>query len=634
MSLRWKVILLVSAVFVLNMGVTLLVEQRVLYPSFVELEHAEAATNIRRSTEALQRELEHLGILCGDWGAWTDTYEYVQGRDPHYAEKNLIIETFTNNGLDLLCIYDSDSRLVWGEVHDPSTHEAVSVPPFCNREFDPQHPLVRFPEVDSEVKGVILTERGPMLIASHSIITGENQGPIRGAMMMGRFLNADRIAALRSRTQVNLNVWPLGDTASPTVPVEDQPALASLRAGQSMVLKDEKPENLYAYATIPDLWGSPTLLLRADVPKSITARGEAAIRFATISNVTAITAIMLLIWGLLERIVVRPLAQLMHHAVRVGQKDDLNARLAMQRRDEIGRLAGEFDHMVQRLAESRAKLMHVAHRAGMAEIATSVLHNVGNAINTVGISTEVLGDRLEKSRLANLGKAAAMLQEHQHDIAGFLHADDRGRKLVEYLPKLAAALATEQQQMTEDISALQSKVQHIKDVIAAQQAIAPGPRFMQDEDLGEIIREAVDLHAEFLARHGIELAVAVPPLPTIKTNRRKLVQVIENLIKNGAESIVEAAGPQRRLAIRARQTEDDEVCIEVCDTGVGIDPKNRSRIFASGFTTKVRGNGFGLHFCANAMTEMGGRIAVQSDGLGAGATFALRFPLDPARTVA
>lgn len=634
MSLRWKVILLVSAVFVLNMGVMLLVQQRVLFPSFVELERTEAATNVRRCTEGIQRELEHLAILCGDWGAWTDTYEYVQGRNSRFADVNLVLESFTNNKLDLICIYDSDSRLVWGEVRDPSTYEIVSVPPFSSRELDPQHPLVRFPEIHSEVRGVLLTERGPLLIASHPIITSDNEGPIRGAMMMGRFLHADRIAALRSRTQVNLNVWPLGDAASTTVPAHDQPALAALRAGQPVVLEDNLPGTLCAYATLPDLWGSPALLLRADVPKSITARGRATMTFAMTSNIAAIVLIMLLVYALLEWMVVRPLAKLMHHAMRVGQKDDLNARLTMQRRDEIGSLAGEFDRMVQRLAESRAKLLHVAHRAGMAEIATNVLHNVGNAINTVGISTEVIGGRLEKSRLANLGSTAAMLQEHQHDIAGFLHDDDRGRKLIEYLPKLADALAAEQQQTTEDLKALQAKVQHIKDIIATQQTNATGPRFIQNEDLEEIIREAVELHAEFLKRHEIELEVAVSPLPTVQTNRRKLAQVIENLIKNGAESIVEAAGPQRRLAIRAWRTVDGEVRLEVADTGVGIDPKNRNRIFASGFTTKVQGNGFGLHFCANAMTEMGGRIEAHSDGLGAGATFVLRFPLDPARTVA
>lgn len=350
-------------------------------------------------------------------------------------------------------------------------------------------------------------------------------------------------------------------------------------------------------------------------------------RFATASTVGAMAVIVLLIWALLEKIVVAPLGLLTGHASQVGQTDDLSRRLDLKRKDEIGTLAAEFDRMVKSMADSRARLVELAHRAGVAETAINVLHNVGNAINTVGVTAEMLSERISQSKVTSLCKATCMIEEHRSDLALFLTSDDRGRKLLDYLPKLSETLFGEQRRMLEELDSLQDKVRHIKDIIEHQQQVASGPRFAQDEDLALLVQQAVDLQLHFLVKNRIQTEVQVDPLPRIQTNKRKFLQVLENLIKNGAESVLEANGSQRRLVIRAHAAEDGMIRIDVQDTGAGIEASNLERIFRSGFTTKSNGHGFGLHFCANAMTELGGRMEARSEGPGHGATFTLWMPV-------
>jgi two-component system, NtrC family, sensor kinase len=632
MSLKWKVVLLLSGVFGLFIGTAQIVQHFVVYPSFVALEGEEAVKQVDRCVDAITREVDHLSIFCADWAAWDDTYAYITDKNEAYEKSNFTSVLWSVNRLNLAYFYDTAGQVVWGEAHDLATMELLHLAEFSGETLDAGHPLLAHADPTSAVKGVLLTERGPMLVASRPIVTSENQGPIRGTVVMGRFLDESAVRALAERTRVPLALWSIGNDA---VPPADRPVLRQLTAGTPLVCDGgDEAQALLAYATYPDIRGASALLLRAEVPKAISARGRSAMRTALISDVAAGAVILLLVWTALRVMVVGPLTKLMSHATRVGQQDDLTSQLDLPRHDEIGRLAREFNRMVKSLAESRKKLLDAAHRAGMAEIATDVLHNVGNALNTVNVSTARLGEKVQQSKVANLSKAVALLEQHRADVAGFLTTDERGRKLIEYLPKLAAALGDEQQQVLQETHALQDKVHHINQIIADQQTTAGGPQYAQPENPVAIIEEALRLRGALAAKHEITIERDFEPLPVILLNKLKLAQILDNLIKNGIESITATAGPQRRLTLRAKRQSAEWIGIEVCDTGVGIDQAHCPRLFQHGFTTKPDGHGFGLHFCANAMTELGGKIEIVSDGPGQGATVRLLLPVGPVRQTA
>ncbi|HUY33628.1 MAG TPA: HAMP domain-containing sensor histidine kinase [Pirellulales bacterium] len=272
-------------------------------------------------------------------------------------------------------------------------------------------------------------------------------------------------------------------------------------------------------------------------------------------------------------------------------------------------------------------MLKVAHLAGMTEIATGVLHNVGNVLNNVNISTTVINDRLRRLRVDGLAKLAETLGADGDDLAAFLAKDGNARRIKQYLSGLNAELAGEQQALLAEVGLLVDKVGHIRNIIAAEQRYARRMSFREQCDVERLVEDVLLMHGYTLNQRAIEVRRDFEELPVGMLERSKLLQVLDNLIKNAIESMSTHDGPRKELSVTVRQSSADRARIEVGDTGKGIAPADAERIFNFGFTTKDSGNGFGLHSAANALTEMGGSIAARSDGPGLGATFAIEFPL-------
>ncbi|HWB11528.1 MAG TPA: ATP-binding protein [Pirellulales bacterium] len=287
----------------------------------------------------------------------------------------------------------------------------------------------------------------------------------------------------------------------------------------------------------------------------------------------------------------------------------------------------ELERTLTALQNTQSQMMQMAHLAGMTEIATGVLHNVGNVLNNVNISTTVLGERLRQLRIDGLAKVVKLFDEHTDDLESFLANDRRGRQVKEYLASLSKTLAADQQELLGELSFLSDKVQHIRNIIVAEQNYAKRVSFKEQCDLSALIEDVLLMRSHSLQKNRIEVLRDFEPLPPMVLERSKLLQVIENLVKNAIESIASHDGPNRRIGIGLKLMSSERVRLTVTDSGRGIEPEHANRIFNFGFTTKKSGNGFGLHHAANAMTEMGGKISAHSDGLGHGATFTLEIPL-------
>ena len=285
----------------------------------------------------------------------------------------------------------------------------------------------------------------------------------------------------------------------------------------------------------------------------------------------------------------------------------------------------DLETAFKELQETQSQLMEVAHRAGMTEIATGVLHNVGNVLNSVNVSITILCDNLRKSRVASVTKLAELLNQHTADFARAAATDERLKKVPEYLNVLADALTTEQREMGTEVNNLAEKVQHIKNIIKAQQNYTRRVSFTEQIDLQVILEDLLAIHGPSLVKNAVKVERDYEDLPTATIEKSKLLQVLDNLVKNAIESMV-ANGDHRVLTLKMRANES-RATISVSDTGRGITEEQLSSMFRFGFTTKTNGNGFGLHSSAIAMNEMGGTIKVHSDGLGTGATFTIELPL-------
>jgi two-component system, NtrC family, sensor kinase len=614
MRLRGKLILILAVFFLLFALVSQFALQNVVEPSFERLERQEAVKDLDRCTDAIHREIFSLSIFVRTWSAWDDAYQFLQDHNQPFIQSNCPPETFTNNNLNLIWFIDESGKLVWGETRD-GDGKLIQLNKFTAASLASEPELTRFTDPQAWDGGIVMTDFGPMLIVSRPIVTSHNEGPIRGVLLMGRLFQADETKELAEQTHVQLASWALTGGA---MPASEAGNLQSSSDWPRLV--DGADDVLYAYAVANDIHGKPAMLLRAALPRSMSAEGRRAVLAATITSLIGAGLIMLALWVLIRAAVILPLLRISRHMTEVGAKDNLSVRLNFQRTDEIGMVAREFDRMVGQLAEFRRQVVNTARRAGMADVATGVLHDVGNALNAANISAGVLDERLRQSRVDGLARAADLLSANKETPA-FLTGDPRGSKLPQYLLDLNGVLRNEQAESLEYLGRLQESLDHIREIIASQQRLAAGPKMIETQPVAPVIEESLRMFSDTFARSGIAIEKEIGELGDAPMIRVKLMQVLVNLFKNAIDAAPQTGG---RIIIRARRV-DQRVHIDVTDNGAGIAAENLPLLFTHGFTTKSDGHGFGLHYCANAMKEMGGNLSAFSNGADRGATFTLEL---------
>jgi PAS domain S-box-containing protein len=280
-----------------------------------------------------------------------------------------------------------------------------------------------------------------------------------------------------------------------------------------------------------------------------------------------------------------------------------------------------------RLSELHRNLLDVSRQAGMAEIATGVLHNVGNTLNSVNVSAGLVAERLRALRVAGVARAAGLLEEHAHDLPAFFSKDPRGQQFPGYLRALSGQLSGEQAALLEEVRALNENVDHIKAVVSMQQAHARSAAMVEPVMVPQLLDDALRLHAVSFERLGIQLRTEYGVVPPVMVDRHKLLQVLLNLLSNARHALLDSGRPDKRITLRVACTPEERLRIEVADNGVGVAPEHMARMFSQGFTTKKAGHGFGLHISALAAEEMGGSLTCSSAGRGQGATFIIELPV-------
>lgn len=293
----------------------------------------------------------------------------------------------------------------------------------------------------------------------------------------------------------------------------------------------------------------------------------------------------------------------------------------------------ERKHAEAKLAETHKQLLDTSRQAGMAEVATGVLHNVGNVLNSVNVSTTLLADLVRQSKADRVGKIAGLLREQEKDLGGFFSRDPRGRQVPVFLESLATHLAREQTEITKELDSLRKNVEHIKDIVAMQQNYAKVSGVVETIGVVDLIDDALRMHEGGLARHEIVLECDYQARPLVTVEKHKVLQILVNLLRNAKYACDESGRGDKRMIIRV-STGNEAVQIAVVDNGVGIPAENLTRIFAHGFTTRKHGHGFGLHSGALAARELGGSLTAHSDGPGCGATFILELPFPSAESAA
>jgi signal transduction histidine kinase len=291
----------------------------------------------------------------------------------------------------------------------------------------------------------------------------------------------------------------------------------------------------------------------------------------------------------------------------------------------LGRLEDEKTHSTQ-LAEAQEHLMALSRQAGMAEIATGILHNVGNVLNSVNVSATLVFGRIQESRVDKLVSLIHMMEEHAGDLQEFLAKDPKGQRVLPYLAKLGEHFQSDRDDLLAELQLLSSHVDHIKRIVATQQSYAKVSGLVENLCLSDLVEDALRILEPELVRHKIQVERDFEPLPAIAAEKHLILQILLNLLRNAKQALKEAEGAPV-IRVQIRRLEESRISLAIRDNGVGLPPDTLTRIFGHGFTTRMNGHGFGLHSCALAVGQMGGSLRAESQGRGCGATFTLELPL-------
>jgi signal transduction histidine kinase len=383
-----------------------------------------------------------------------------------------------------------------------------------------------------------------------------------------------------------------------------------------------RPDVLDVAAPVRGLGGASGSL-EAGFSLATLSADKATARRTVVLATVAVLAIGLFVCVLLASILVKPIREVTAAARRIASGDSPpSLDLSGQGRDEVGQMAVALDRMLNQLQDANRKVVDASRQAGMAEVATGVLHNVGNVLNSVNVSVSLLGERIRGSQIPRVRKGVDILES----VLDSGTEDERRPHLVPYFAALATHLEEDRAAMQAELDGITKSVEHVKQIVSIQNAHARPAGVYEIAELDSIIEEAVTLDRDSLHKHRIDIAVEIPPLPRAKLDRHAIMQILVNLVTNAKDALKDRADDRRLRLTVTRDEAADTVQIAVADNGTGIPVENLAKIFGSGFTTKPTGHGFGLHSSALAARVMGGSLTAHSDGPGCGAVFTLTLP--------
>lgn len=635
MSLSTKIAAILTVLILSLSALGGFIQNRAFSSLFSDIESAEGERDLRRVKHAIASEIDEVARIAQAYAASKPAFRFVDepASEPQFVNDHLGPRNLSGAGIDLLFFCDLDGKVLGSQIIEPLTGKPIDLMEFPRSQLSPSHALLSFfaagsPELEGVDHSGILptTEMGP-LIASSQVVTGLGVKK-KGYVIVGRFLRDGLADRVEESTEVEFSSWQLNRKSA--LPPEVASVFDQVTSSPTPVTQPAtNDDQYYIYAVIDGLRGIPELLVRVTVDREITTAGATALMSGAITDATLGLGVLLALLVIINLIVLKPIKALTHHAVRTGLDENFRAKFGMDRDDEIGQLANEFDQMLAKLEQARSSLVETARTAGMSEIATGILHNVGNVLNSVNISASLVSQRVDGLCIDDLERLSEVLTENKDDLPRFLAEDPRGQHIQPFLSALVVQLGEEQKTIRSEVSSLSDGIDHICELIKSQQSLAKGTKLVEPTALAERVDEALRITQRV---QGVDPELVVvrryDDLPDIKLDKHKLLEILVNLVQNARQAMYSVNGP-RELVLEIRAKDEDQVMISVQDSGVGIADGDLTNVFTMGFTTREEGHGFGLHSSANAANEMGGRLYATSDGPGRGARFVLELPCTP-----
>jgi two-component system NtrC family sensor kinase len=569
-------------------------------PSFLDLEEETARDNHGRVLEAISRLQEQARGSARDYAVWDDTHAFMNGEQLDFIETNVTAESLGAINANFFAIVDNSGKVVVSEGYDFSGDEPAEAHLIAREQVTIDSSLLRAVSGSEPAAGLLATRYGPAAVGFARIFKSDGSGTSPGIVLIGSVID---VGSLKHTTKVDFRI----DPASAS-----EPATALIDTADFIQMS----------GPLPGLDNVAVGELRSITPKTISKLGQKTIWSALALIAVAGFAILGVSAALLRRIAIARIERMRSHLTQIGATGSLAPMPDDALDDELSDMTRSFNSMAAQLSELRERVRQQDYKEGAADHAAGILHNIRNSISPIGT---IAWDLANAEDAAWKGQVRRALSEMQGDAVD----PDRVRKLQAFVSLSAEKFLAEGDQRKRELESMRGMIRHLDEVLAAEDAVSHTERMLEPVNMEPAIRLAARLVE---SRPSARLEVSWPQgIPEVLGSNVNLKQILGNIFINAAEAIEATGRGSGHINVEIAETTHAgrrALDIAISDDGDGIDAAVLTRIFEKGFSTRrEKAGGLGLHWCANTMNGMGGRIHAESNGMGQGATVHLILPL-------
>ena len=613
MSLRERILIVLLAMLCCYTGLEFFVLKKVITPELEKQERMQARGNLRRCTDAIQTQLTAMQKELSSLSQSGRLHSHIQS-----PSDNLIGSLSPKLNMDFMAVYDN----AWGRMSfeaDQMAFETIE-----KVLFDSEHPVIKKNIPGYSSKALVRHQDQLLLVISAPITRSTLSQTVEGTVVAGQFLTTERLEAIRDQLQLNFN-W---DHIDPDQIVgQNREIIQRVNNAEPFDLIPVGEEFLQASTVLYDYRRQPVLLIKTFQDRTISQQSMHVMMMALYGKIIiGVIAVLLLTW-LLQRVFINPIIRLIKHIVNIEHPGKRKNAPLFSRKDEIGKLANEFSQMCQRLQNAQVKLMEKSYLSGVTEMSSGILHNVRNALSPITTRIERIKGQFKTVPLENLEQAQSELQHGSLD-------SERRKDLMRFVDLTFQDVLMNLNEMVSGLDDLSEQVVQIEDMLNIQRTFGREDKPVEFIEPVELLNKALDMVPERVQNEcRISIHSKIKKLPEIPVEPTTFVQILQNLLINAAESLEKEKSLYRKINISADiETIEERHMLHwrIQDNGGGIAEDKIQQIFERGASSKQAGlTGIGLHWCANTLTAMKGRIWAESKGLHCGAAFHILIPMAP-----
>ncbi|MBI5957469.1 MAG: HAMP domain-containing protein, partial [Chloroflexi bacterium] len=366
MSLLKKTLLVIASVVVVSTAITYGASQFTLLRGYEDIERDDTQAHVRRTLKAFQDQVQAINLRVRAYAYWDDMYNYVAAPDPAFVDYlTLNAATYATHQIHLMAILDTEDQITFLKMFDLATGEEIAPPDALLNYLKPDSPLLGFSSDDTENAAVLLLDGQPMIVAAVAALHTDFTGEPRGAVLMGRYVDAALVSELGEITQLKVSAYTLAGTHTPS----DVPVPADVRRASSILLADQVLQPIYihtlngdtiaGYTLIRALGGNPAFVYKIELPRDIYAHGQRSFRYFVLLAALSGGVLTVVTLLLLRHFVLSPLTRLSQQIGTIRASGDNSQRVSAQGQDELAQLGSTINSMLAAL-EARSNDLRLA----------------------------------------------------------------------------------------------------------------------------------------------------------------------------------------------------------------------------------------------------------------------------------